>query len=140
MFNRTTILFISLFVSIIQIFPQTYNLLETIKFATKEKKLAEIKNIKTLPKKEFETVFKIIIEEQDPDLCTELIQNLDNILPVETVLPQIVKLFSAQQIQQHPKLASAIKNYLLQNRDRDYTYSYIKELILSDTTELQIKF
>lgn len=137
--NKTKLLNLILLFVTLQTLTFCQNLVDIIKFGTKEKKLAEIKNIKHLSKKDLEFVFNTIVEEKDPDLSAELIQNLPDILPVEEVLPRILELLSYPQLQQHSLFTNAVKNYIDCHKNLVFTYSYIKDLILSPTTDLYLK-
>lgn len=78
-----------------------YNsLLNTIKFATKDKKLAEIKNISKLPKKDVELLFPEIVSQQDVELIVEVLPIIQDILPPQKVLPSVLSILSSIQLQQ----------------------------------------
>jgi hypothetical protein len=134
----------SLFFITTLVFCQDYNsLFNIIKFATKDKKLAEIKNIAKLPKKDVELLFNEIVSQQDVELIIEVIPIIQPILSPQKVLPSIVPILSTQQTIQETLLQQRIpivfSNYISYYKEDIYLINFFKENILAETQSLQIK-
>jgi len=134
----------SLFFITTLVFCQDYNsLFNIIKFATKDKKLAEIKNIAKLPKKDVESLFNEIVSQQDVELIIEVIPIIQPILSPQKVLPSIVPILSTQQTIQETLLQQRIpivfSNYISYYKEEIYLINFFKENILAETQSLQIK-
>ena len=128
----------------VDIFSQDYNsLLNIIKFATKDKKLAEIRNIAKLPKKDVELLFDEIVSQQDIELITEVIPIVQHILTPQKVLPSVVPILSKVQLQYEPvlqqKISTVFSNYVSYYKEDKYLIDFFKENILSETQSLQIR-
>ncbi|MCX7940678.1 MAG: HEAT repeat domain-containing protein [Endomicrobia bacterium] len=115
-------------------------LIDTLKFGTKDKKLAEIKKINKLSKKEVEAALDLIISEGEPELCAQFLNQAQAILPPQTVLPKILSLLSQQPSQQNQILIRSIAEYISYHKDEPYVYNFLKESTLSEITDLQQKF
>lgn len=116
------------------------DLLNTIKFGTKEKKLAEVKKITQFSKKEVEQIFELIISEPENEVLAELISQIRLVLPPDYVLPKILPLLTQPLTKENQRLIEEIKNYIMFHKNNNFVFNFIQENIMSGEANLQQKF
>ncbi|MCX7956514.1 MAG: hypothetical protein N2643_01275 [Endomicrobia bacterium] len=115
------------------------NIYNKLLYGTKQTKINELKNINKLPKKDIEKIFSMLMSEQDPDICTELIEQTKNILPVNFVFTKIMSLLVYPPEKLSQPLLDTIRNYV-KHFNNEEILNTLKQEIISENTNLQTKY